>query len=133
VTFSYVSNGSIAGLNPRKVRGEFVELFLRLEIIAINAEEADYDATIPAECKIIKGNLQKAGDRAKVNLLCALGENLSEFPGLTEENVESVDHAYGDRNRAKVNTKTGRLKISHTGAPTDTEPPVTCGLNGEPE
>ena len=63
----------------------------------------------------------------KVNLLCNLGENLSDFPGITEDLVESVDHAFGQRNRAKVNVKTGRLKITHDGVPTEAEPPVTCG------
>jgi len=129
VTFSYVSNGSIGGGTPRKVRGEFVALFLTLEIIPINGAEPDYSATIPVDCKIIKGNLLKRGERGKVNLLCDLGENLSDFPGLTEDLVASVDNAFGERNRAKVNTKKGRLKITHDGRPSEDEPPVTCSLS----
>jgi hypothetical protein len=45
---------------------------------------------------------------------------------LSEALVTNVDHAFGDRNRAKVNTRKGRLKIPHHGLPTEAGTPVSC-------
>jgi hypothetical protein len=64
-----------------------------------------------------------------VKLRCELGEDLEGFsPTLTPSLIENVDHAYGHGKRARVNTKTGKLKILHHGDPADSVP-IACSLS----
>ena len=127
VTFYYDANSAIDKATDKKVKGVFGEVTvqLRLLLMALNASESDFDQTIFPTCKV-QATLDKAGDHAKVTLRCDLGENLSSFTGLTPGQLTNIDNAFGKGKRAKVNVKSGKLKIVHSGQPTEAEPPNTC-------
>ena len=114
VAFRYASLGSVAKATEKKVRGDFVSVSLTLDI-AGGASPA-YGQTIAAECRL-KASLLQAGSQDKVRLRCELGENYAAFPGLTSQQVTSIDNAFAEQPRARARSKTGRLKISHAGAP----------------
>jgi hypothetical protein len=86
-----------------------------------------YQQTIQAACSL-KASLDKAGARAKVRLRCDLGEQYAAFPGLTPVHVAQIDAAFAGQQRARGNSKNGRLKVSHVGAPSPGGVPISCGL-----
>jgi hypothetical protein len=131
VTFTYASRGNITKETTQKVTGQFpTEVLLTLEIQAINESEPEYEGEATVECKL-KASLLKAGARDKVNLVCDLGENLSEFsPALTPEEIQNVANAYGPGKRVRVKTKKGKLKLPSAGVRVgdDAELPLSCDL-----
>ena len=116
VTFTYSSDGSIDKANDKKVKGDFVSVLLTLDISGTNV--TPYNQTIAAACKL-KASLVKEGEQDKVNLNCDLGENFSAFTGLNSAQIVNIDNAYKSVKRAKAKSKSGKLKISTTGVPTE--------------
>ena len=126
VTFIYSSTGDITKDTDEKVKADFGTVLLTLDISGEDVET--YHQAITPECKL-KATLQKAGAQDKVILRCdLLGENFSAF-GLNAQYITIINNAYVHQKRATVNTKKGKLKISHAGEPTNQQPPATCNVS----
>jgi hypothetical protein len=134
VTFSYSSNGSITKASDKKVDADFGSVELTLIITELvpasdGGPVEEYNQTItiptpniPAECKL-KASLKQpkgpqSGERAldRVKLDCALGENFSAFPDLTDALIANIQDAFAKRKQVKADPKNGKLKIKTSGS-----------------
>jgi hypothetical protein len=123
VTYTYNTVGTISKATDKTVRADSNSVSLTLDITELTNPIPEYSETITAECKV-KASLQKEGTKDKVSLRCDVGENLSDFTGLTPELIENVANAR--LKRVKVNTKKGKLKIATVGVPANAGVPVSC-------
>jgi hypothetical protein len=140
VVFTYSSLGTISKANTKSVKGDFVDVQLRLTIDELDPEAdpnapLDFDQTITTGCKL-KGSLKKEGEEARATLQCDVGENLSAFTDLEQAEIENVANAFTARKNLVVKVRKGKIKFTHRGepAPGDLAVPAdlleACGLGG---
>jgi hypothetical protein len=136
VTLTYESNGTITKETDKTVvGGEFLTVSVSLVIVNEVSEAQggpvnEYEGQATADC-VLAARLLKSGERDKVKLRCDLGANLAGFlPPLTSSLLENVHNAYGRGKRARIDTKSGKLKILHHGDPADSVP-IDCSLPSE--
>jgi hypothetical protein len=154
VSFEYRSNGSVDKANPKRVTGDFATVDLTLTIQGTTAalagcgeanpdpedddgdgivepgeQNCEFQRQVSSACKL-KGRLNKAGDQSKARLKCDLGENLAAL-GLNEpanaEFLDNVEVAFpkAGQKHVKINTKKGKLRVTHNGAPAPANVPVS--------
>lgn len=132
VTFTYQALGDITDADDKTVKADFLQVLLTLDITGPDPDNSSgtitrFNQTILLECKL-DASLRKEGDADKVKLRCELGENFSEFDGLTSGDIVAIDSAYKSAKRAKASSKNGKLKITHEGEPTEGVG-LTCDLD----
>jgi hypothetical protein len=133
VILLYQSVGTIKKANDKKVDGEFASVDLTLQIIEQTDPPAtEYMNTITSFCDV-KGSLKKEGDASKARLRCDVGPNFSQFPDLTDSQVENIRDAFLPKKGVNVNVKKGRVRVKHSGEPAPEgaeDAPPSCPVSG---
>ena len=129
VTISYRSAGAVDKASDTKLTALLDRVEIELRISGGGVAPYGFDVEPPCTLKV---RLAQAGSRDRLRLRCEIGDGFSMFADLDAAQVASIDAAFAARSGAKAKSKTGRLKVSHSGVTADGAVSVSCEIPGTP-
>jgi hypothetical protein len=129
VTVSYRAAGVVGKASDTKLAALLDRVEIELGISGGGVAPVALSVEPPCELKV---RLAQAGSRDKLRLRCELGAGFSMFPGLSAAQIASIDATFAAQSGAKARSKTGRLRVSHSGVTADGAISVSCEIPETP-